>query len=306
MDLQLKDVLVVVTASTGDGIGKAIATEFARHGAHVVVNGRSASSVEATVNDICGSNVDVVVKDLCLESSGTITAAATVRTPNKDHLHGVVGSAATAQGCADLIREIEAIEERLGLPVQVLVNNLGIFHVQDFEQVTDEKWMEYYETNTLSGVRLSRHFLPKMKEQAQPGKKRHGRILFISSECGLRPLPHMVPYSVSKTSQISLARALAETTKDCNGDVTVNSILPGPTMTQGVRDYMKGFCEKHKISSLEEGIRQYFAEHERTSLIQRFLDPQEIANVAVFLASPLASGINGVAQHVDGGIVHHL
>jgi NAD(P)-dependent dehydrogenase (short-subunit alcohol dehydrogenase family) len=114
----------------------------------------------------------------------------------------------------------------------------------------------------------------------------------------------MVPYSVSKTSQISLARGLAEITKGTK--VTVKSILPGPTMTGGVRDYMRDFAKEHGIDNLEEAIKRYFAEHETTSLLQRFLDPREVANVTVFLCSPHASGINGVAQHVDGGIVRHI
>jgi NAD(P)-dependent dehydrogenase (short-subunit alcohol dehydrogenase family) len=196
------------------------------------------------------------------------------------------------------IRDIEAAEEGLGTPVEILVNNVGIFHSQDFVDVLDSKWIEYYQINTMSGVRLSRHFLPKMLE------RNSGRILFISSESALKPLPHMLAYSVSKTSQISLARGLAEMTKGTK--VTVNSILPGPTMTGGVVSYMMDFAEQNKIDSFDHAVSSYFAEHETTSLLQRFLEPAEIANITVFLASPLASGINGTAQHVDGGIVRHI
>ena len=272
----MKDKVAVVTGSTGDGIGKASAQEFARHGAYVVVNGRSQQSVDATITDI---------------------VHATGASPG--HVLGVPGTAGSADGVAKLIQDLEAIESKLGRPVDCLVNNLGIFHVQDFTEISDEKWLQYYEINTLSGVRLSRHFLPRMLE-----RNSSGRILLISSECGFRPLPHMVAYSVSKSSQISLARGLAEITK--GSTVTVNSILPGPTMTGGVRDYMKDFNAKHQIDDFDQGVQQYFKEHERTSLLQRFLHPREIADTCMFLCSPLASGINGTAQHVDGGIPHHL
>jgi len=275
MDLQLKNKLAVVTGSTGDGIGKAIATELARHGAYVVVNGRSQGSVDASIQDI-------------LSKTG---AAA-------DHVIGVPGNAGTAEGVGEFIQALEQVETKLGQPVECIINNLGIFHVQDFAEITDEKWLEYFNINTMSGVRLSRHFLPKMLE------RNSGRILFISSECGLRPLPHMIAYGVSKTSQISLARGLAELTKGTK--VTVNSVLPGPTMTGGIRDYMKEFNTKHGIEDFDEGVRRYFQEHERSSLLQRFLDPKEIADITVFLCSPLAAGINGSAQHVNGGIVYHI
>jgi len=275
MDLQLKDKLAIVTGSTGDGIGKAIALEFARFGAYVVVNGRSESSVESTVHEI-------------LETTSA----------DRDHVIGVVGDLSSAEGVNAFIEKLTKVEKQVNAPVECLINNVGIFAVQDFTAITDEKWLDYYNINVMSGVRLSRHFLPAMLE------RNSGRILFISSECGLRPLPHMVAYSVSKTSQISLARGLAEMTKGTK--VTINSILPGPTMTGGVRAYMKDFAKENGIDDPEEAIKQYFAQHETTSLIQRFLDPREVANVSVFLCSPLASGINGVAQHIDGGIVRHI
>jgi NAD(P)-dependent dehydrogenase (short-subunit alcohol dehydrogenase family) len=275
MDLQLQNKLAVVTGSTGDGIGRAIGQELARYGAFVVVNGRSKASVQPTVAEI----------------------VAETNVP-EDHVIGVVGDVSSAEGVDAFIQELTKVEEQVGRPVEILINNVGIFGVKDFVDIPDEKWFDYFNINLMSGVRLSRHFLPLMLE------RNSGRILFVSSECGLRPLPHMVPYSVSKTSQISLARGLAEITKGTK--VTVNSILPGPTMTGGVRDYMCDFAKAHGIDNLEEAIKRYFAEHETTSLLQRFLDPREVANVTVFLCSPHASGINGVAQHVDGGIVRHI
>jgi NAD(P)-dependent dehydrogenase (short-subunit alcohol dehydrogenase family) len=240
-----------------------------------VVNGRSEASVEPTVQEIRD-------KTNC----------------HRDHVIGVAADLSSAEGVNAFIEELTKVEQKVKSPVECLINNVGIFGVQAFQDISDEKWLEYYQINVMSGVRLSRHFLPAMLE------RNSGRILFISSECGLRPLPHMTAYSVSKTSQISLARGLAEMTKGTK--VTVNSILPGPTMTGGVRAYMEDFGKEHGIDDRDEAIKRYFAEHETTSLLQRFLDPQEVANVTVFLCSPLASGINGIAQHVDGGIVRHI
>lgn len=270
MDFQLKDKLVIVTGSTGDGIGVAIAKQFVQLGAKVIVNGRKQDALDATVKE--------------LEQFGTVI--------------GIAGDVGSFEGVKKFIADVEAVEADVGTPVEILVNNVGIFNTQDFVDVPDEKWIDYYQINTMSGVRLSRHYLPKMLERDS------GRILFISSESALKPLPHMLAYSVSKTSQISLARGLAEMTKGTK--VTVNSILPGPTMTGGIVSYMKDFAKQNDIESFEEAVSSYFAKHETTSLLQRFLDPAEIANITVFLSSPLASGINGTAQHVDGGIVRHI
>lgn len=276
MDLQLNNKLCIVTGSTGDGIGKNIAEVLFQQGAYVVVNGRSQQSVDKTIAGMLSDNPSC----------------------DKSKLFGVPGDVATGAGSAKFVEDVAALESKLSTEVYGLVNNVGIFHNQDFADVTDEKWEEYYQTNTMSGVRLSRHYLPKML------KKNEGRILFISSECGIRPLPHMLAYGVSKGSQVILARGLAEMTKGSN--VTVNSILPGPTMTGGVRTYMDDFGKANGINNLDEAVAKYFKEHETTSLLQRFLDPKEVANVTVFVLSPLASGINGTAQHVEGGIVRHI
>ena len=276
MDLQLNNKLCIVTGSTGDGIGKNIAEVLFQQGAYVVINGRSQGSVDKTIAGILSDNA----------------------TCDKSKLLGVPGDVATAEGATKFVQDVQAMEEKLGTHVYGLVNNVGIFHNQDFVDISDDKWEEYYQTNTMSGVRLSRHYLPQMLERNE------GRILFISSECGVRPLPHMLAYGISKGSQITLARGLAEMTKGTQ--VTVNSILPGPTMTGGVRSYMEDFGKANGIDSLDEAVAAYFKQHETTSLLQRFLDPKEVANVTTFLLSPLASGVNGIAQHVDGGIVRHI
>ena len=276
MDLQLDGKLAIVTGSTGDGIGFAIARELSRYGAHVVLNSRYQLAIDTAIEQI-------------VQEVGC----------TKENLHGVVGDLGSSEGVDAFVEKVSAIEKEIDRPVDILVNNVGMFHVQDFKDISDDKWLDYYNLNTMSGVRLSRHYLPAMLE-----RNNDGRILFISSECGLRPLPHMTAYSVSKSSQISLARGLAETTKGTT--VTVNSVLPGPTLTGGVKVYMEDFGKEHGIDDKDEAIARYFKEHETTSLLQRFLDPKEIANVVAFLSSPMASGINGTAQRVEGGIVRHL
>ena len=281
MDLKLKDKLVIVTGSTGDGIGRYIAEELFRQGAYVVINGRSQGSVDKTIQDI-----------IMIAEGNSVPYDATTK------LIGVPGDVSSAEGSNKFLADVQAVESKLGIPVYGLVNNVGIFEAKEFADISDDKWIEYYQTNTMSGVRLSRHFLPLMKQ------KNEGRIVFISSECGFRPLPHMLPYGVSKTSQIALARGLAEMTKGTA--VTVNSVLPGPTMTGGVLKYMQEFAQLHNIPTMEEAVATYFKDAEPTSLLQRFLDPKEVAAVTVFILSPLAAGINGAAQLVDGGIVRHI
>lgn len=273
MDLQITGKLALVTGSS-DGIGKAIATELARQGARVLVNGRSADKVQAVVQEI-------------------------INETKNENVYVCAGDLGSADGVADVIAKVGQIEAQLDRPLDILVNNVGMFHVQDFEDITDDKWMDYYQINTMSGVRLARHYLPKMLQRNDSG-----RILFISSEAGIRGLPHMTAYSVSKVSQITLARSLAERCKGTT--VTVNSVLPGPTMTTGVQQYMKEFAASHNIATQEQAVAQYFAEHERTSLLQRFLTPAEVAYPTVFLCSPLASGINGFAQRVEGGLLQHI
>ncbi|MCA1062747.1 SDR family oxidoreductase [Rossellomorea sp. AcN35-11] len=181
--------------------------------------------------------------------------------------------------------------------LEVLVNNLAFFEVKDFADVTDEEWMHYFETNVLTAIRAARQFLPQMLE------RNSGRVINLASEAGVKPLAQMIPYSVTKTALISLSRGLAELTKGSN--VTVNSVLPGPTWTEGVENYMKGAAEAEgeELSSFTEN---YFKNNEPTSLIQRFATVEEVASTIVYLASDKASAINGSAQRVEGGIIRSL
>jgi NAD(P)-dependent dehydrogenase (short-subunit alcohol dehydrogenase family) len=257
MDLQLKGKRALVTGSTA-GIGLAIAQELAREGASVVVNGRTRERVDEAVQKTPGST-------------------------------GVAADAGTAEGVAKIVAAAPDLD--------ILVNNVGIFAAVPFEQIDDQQWLRIFEVNVLSGVRLSRHHLPRML------RRNFGRILFISSESGLQIPVEMVHYGVTKTAQLALARGLAEATRGTR--VTVNAILPGPTRSEGVVDFVSGLAAQQNKSA-EEVERDFFQHARPTSLLQRFEDPAEIAAFVAFVASPLSSGINGAALRVDGGVVRSI
>ncbi|KAA6443798.1 SDR family NAD(P)-dependent oxidoreductase [Bacillus atrophaeus] len=263
MDLQLNNKLVVVTGSTS-GIGKAAAKSFLQEGAAVIVNGRKEETAKRTAEE--------------LASYGTV--------------YGIAADLSNPAEAKDFIEQVNQIGD-----VDILVNNLGFFEVKDFAEVTDEEWHQYFEVNVMSAVRLSRHFLPKMLAANS------GRILNIASEAGVKPLPQMIPYSMTKTALISLSRGMAEMTKGTN--VTVNSVLPGPTWTEGVASYMEG-AAKAEGQDTHTFVKDYFKVNEPTSLIQRYATAEEVANTIVFLASDAASAINGTSQRVEGGIIRSI
>lgn len=263
MDLQMKNKLAVVTGSTS-GIGKGIAESLLKEGAKVIVNGRKQDRVDQIVEE--------------LASYGEV--------------YGIAADLSEQEESKKFMEDVK----KYG-PVDILVNNMGMFEVKPFNEVTDEEWMKYFQTNVLSAVRLSREFLPQMLERDS------GRVLNIASEAGVKPLSQMIPYSVSKGSMISLSRGLAEMTKGTN--VTVNSVLPGPTWTEGVASFMKGAAAEEN-KDLEQFTKDYFKDNEPTSLIQRFATVEEVANTVTYLASPLSSAINGSAQRVEGGIIRSI
>ncbi|WP_110112114.1 SDR family oxidoreductase [Bacillus sp. CGMCC 1.16541] len=263
MEMNLQNKLVLVTGSTG-GIGKEVAKTFLQEGAIVIVNGRTKERVEKVVDE--------------LSVFGTV--------------HGIVANLANADESRAFVEKVDAIGE-----LDVLINNLAFFEVKAFEEVTDDEWMEYFQVNVMTAVRLSRHFLPKMIA------RNSGRLLNLASEAGVKPLPQMIPYSVTKTALISLSRGLAELTKGTK--VTVNSVLPGPTWTEGVENYMKGAAEAEG-KDLDTFTSDYFKVNEPTSLIQRFATVEEVASTIVFLSSDKASAINGASQRVEGGIIRSL
>lgn len=261
MNLHLDGKLALVTASTG-GIGKAIATALAREGATVIVNGRSAASVEAAV-----AAVRAAVPGAALE--------------------GLAADNGTAEGVAESIRRFPTVD--------ILVNNLGIYEAVGFFDETDEAWQRLFEVNIMSGVRLARHYLKAMLAKSS------GRVLFISSESAISPSPEMAHYAATKTMQLSISRSLAELTKGTA--VTVNTVLPGSTLTEGVEKFV---ADLFPGVAPEEAQRRFMRENRPTSLIERLIDPGEIADFVAYVSSPLASAINGAALRVDGGLVRSV
>ncbi len=254
----IEERVTLVTGST-KGIGKAIAEAFVKNKAKVIVHGRNRKDAE----NICSS----------------IGAYA--------FIDGDIG---TAEGCKSVVQQTKDLGD-----VEILVNNAGIFGVQDFFETNDEDWLKYYQVNVMSIVRLCRALMPTML------KNDSGRIINISSESAVKPLPQMIHYSMTKAAIVSIARGLAELTKGFN--VTVNSVLPGPTWTDGVESYFDELATTEG-KPVEEVINNYFEQHEPTSLIQRFVDVEEVASAVVFLATNGA--VNGSAQRVEGGIIRSI
>jgi NAD(P)-dependent dehydrogenase (short-subunit alcohol dehydrogenase family) len=195
----------------------------------------------------------------------------------------------TAAGAEKLIRQVPQAE--------VLVNNLGIFEAIPFGEITDADWMRIFEVNVLSGVRLSRHYLPGMLQ------KNWGRIIFISSESAVNIPVGMIHYGVTKTAQAALARGLAETTAGTG--VTVNSILAGPTRSEGVGNFVRDMARQQGLEAADFE-RQFFERARPSSLLKRFESPEEVAALVAFVCSELSSGINGAALRVEGGVLRNI
>jgi NAD(P)-dependent dehydrogenase (short-subunit alcohol dehydrogenase family) len=191
---------------------------------------------------------------------------------------------------------IEALYQRIP-EVDILVNNLGVYEQKAFQDILDVEWQRLFDVNVMSGVRLSRNYFPGML------KRNWGRIIFISSESALQIPVDMVHYGMTKTAQLAIARGLAEMTTGTQ--VTVNSVLPGPTRSEGVEQFVKNMA-----SELNQGVEQiekdFFTNVRPSSLIQRFTSPEEVAALVAYVASPISSGTNGAALHVDGGIVRAI
>ncbi|WP_260287515.1 SDR family NAD(P)-dependent oxidoreductase [Peribacillus aracenensis] len=195
----------------------------------------------------------------------------------------------TEQGCQQMIEQYPEVD--------ILINNLGIFEPIEYFDIPDEDWFRLFEVNIMSGVRLTRSYLKKMIQ------KKEGRIIFIASEAAIMPSQEMAHYSATKTMQLSLSRSLAELCKGTN--VTVNTVMPGSTLTEGVETMLKSLYPNEQLS-IEEAEKRFMKENRSTSIIERFIRPEEIAHFVTFLSSPLSSAINGSALRIDGGLVRSV
>jgi NAD(P)-dependent dehydrogenase (short-subunit alcohol dehydrogenase family) len=217
-------------------------------------------------------------------------ARETIRASSKNP--NVAGVAADLASAGAVETMIDALPE-----VDILINNLGIYEAKPFFELQDADWLHLFEVNVLSGVRLARHYLRVMLDRD------FGRVIFVSSESGIMTPPEMIHYGLTKSAQLAVARGLAELTKGTK--VTVNSILPGPTQSEGVGNFLRSMSMKTNPTPAE-AQQEFFEKHRSSSLLQRLIDPVEIANLTAFLASPLSSATNGAALRVDGGLVRTI
>lgn len=263
MDLKLKNKKVFVSGSTG-GIGFAIAKAFAQEGAIVYLNGRDQRKVE-------------------------YAKALIEQEVPQAQIFGIEADLATVAGYEVLTGQLAAVD--------ILINNLGIFEPVPFFDTTDADWLKMFDVNVMSGIRLTRFYMPGML------KNNWGRVVFISSESALQVPTEMIHYGLSKTAQLSLTNGLAQLTKGTG--VTVNSILPGPTYSEGVEKFV-GDLAQQRGASVKEVEVDFFSETRPLSLLQRFISPGEVASAVLYVSSEQAAPTNGAAIKVDGGILKGL
>jgi len=257
MDLQLKGKTAIVTGGSA-GIGLAITKALAAEGVTVTVPGRNKEKL-----------------DKALAGIGNVRA--------------IVADPGTAEGAAALIQQVPDTD--------ILVNNLGIYEPRPFAEITDAEWLSIFEVNVLSGVRLSRHYFPRMLDQ------NWGRVIFISSESGVMTPPEMIHYGVTKSSQLAISRGLAEMTKGTA--VTVNTVLPGPTRSEGIVDFLKNVSSAPNPTP-EQAEKEFFEKHRSSSLLQRLIESEEIASLVAYIASPLSAATNGAAIRAEGGLLRSI
>ncbi len=248
-----------VSGST-QGIGYAIAQALLAEGASVIVNGRSAGKVEQAVEQLRAAVPGATVSGIAADFADPL--------------------------------QVQALVGSLG-EVDILVNNVGLFDLAPFEQISDDEWQRYFGVNVMSGVRLSRHVVGGMLSRGW------GRIIFIGSESGVNIPGDMVHYGVTKAAMLALSNGLAKLTRGTA--VTVNTILGGPTYSDGVAHAVTEIALAQGMAS--EDLKAAINDGNQTSLLQRFIEPAEIAHLALYLASPLSSATNGAALRADGGVL---
>jgi NAD(P)-dependent dehydrogenase (short-subunit alcohol dehydrogenase family) len=262
MKIDLTGRTALVTGSTS-GIGHATAESLALAGAEVVINGRDEGRVADAV-----------------ERLHKVTGSAAVR--------GIAADVGTAEGTAKIISELADVD--------VLVNNAGVFAATPVFEIPDADWQRFFEVNVLSGIRLARHYAPRMVDRGW------GRVIFVSSESAVKTPTEMVHYGMTKTAQLAVSRGMAQ--EVAGTGVTVNSVLPGPTLTPGVEELITA-----RVGGgipLEEAERRFIAEERPTSLLGRLIRPAEVANLITYVASDQSSATTGAALRVDGGVAETI
>lgn len=250
-----------------------------------LVSGSTAGIGYATAKQLAAEGARVIVNGRTAERVNAAVKQIIEETGNKE-VTGVIADFADKDQIATLIEQVPQVD--------ILINNVAIFEPKAFAAISDDDWFKFYEINVLSGIRLSRAYFDKMLQ------KNWGRIIFISSESALQIPTEMIHYGMTKTAQLAVARGLAELTKGTN--VTVNAVLPGPTLSEGVGGFIEGLAkDQHK--SKEQVEEDFFKTMRPTSIIQRFLTTDEVANMITYLSSPLAAATNGAAIRAEGGLL---
>jgi NAD(P)-dependent dehydrogenase (short-subunit alcohol dehydrogenase family) len=262
MDLQLSGKTALVTGATA-GIGLEIARALALEGANVLITGRDRAKLDGAVAGIAASGGAAI--------------------------SGVLADAATVEGAAAIFKAAPSID--------ILVNNLGIYESKAFGDITDADWSHLFDVNVMSGVRLSRLYLPGMLD------RNWGRIIFISSESGLAIPPDMIHYATTKTAQLSISRGLAQMTRGTN--VTVNAVMPGPTRSDGIETFLRSQAS-NPTAPIKQIEAEFFATARSASILQRMVEAEEVANLVAYLASPRSSATNGAALRAEGGLVNTI
>ncbi|WP_461450102.1 SDR family NAD(P)-dependent oxidoreductase [Mucilaginibacter sp.] len=240
---------------------------------YAIAKSLSAEGASVIVNGRTQARVDAAVKNIKADTGS-------------DKVTGVIADFSKVDEIDALIRQVPEVD--------ILVNNVAIFDTKEFSAIDDAGWLKFYEVNVMSGIRLSRAYFDKMI------KKNWGRIIFISSESALQIPAEMIHYGMTKSAQLAISRGLAELTKGTN--VTVNAVLPGPTMSEGIGSFIESLAKDQKKT--KQQIEDDFFKHMRpTSIVQRFLTTEEIANMVTYLASPLAAATNGAAIRAEGGVL---
>jgi len=243
---------------------------------YAIARGLAAAGAEVTVNGRMQAKVDGAVAAIKKAVPGA-------------RVNGVAGSVSTVEGCNTIVTALPEVD--------ILINNAGIYEPKDFFETPDEDWSRFFEVNVMSGVRLSRAYMQGML------KRNWGRIIFISSESALNIPKEMIHYGMTKAAQLAISRGLAEMTRGTA--VTVNSVLPGPTMSEGVETFVKDLA-KQNGQSVDEAASQFVKQFRPTSLLQRFATVEEVANMVIYVASKESSATNGAALRVEGGIVQTI